>query len=332
MPYTESTLADSSPVTSPPLSRLNTHEGGRHLPELLSASANEEAKRQAHVQEQRTKEEDKARRAERLKLREQRKKDDFKAEQPDQSKQSEIKAEHPDQSKQSEAKAQQRDQPKQNEAEARKLEQEQRRNDEAKTRQVGQPKRDQAKAVQPEQRKPDEKIGMEVSHWPKLKGWIRFTCYRIFFLAPIKMGRKQGLQYPHLYKFYWYASIVAMINWGVPLILFLIWYVIMVQGCVSITARGLLEGICVGPYLSPTNQIPWHLHLWKPQEIPVNHPQIQSTLYIESMMTGHTRLYDTAWALVHQVSKTEEDAPGFVSEEMSSDLRKSNVVLSLLCT
>ena len=106
----ESTLNDSSPVTSRPLLRPNTHEGGRRSPELLSASANEEAKRQTHTQEQRIQEEAKARRAERRKLGEQRKKDDFKAEQPGQS-------------NQSEAKAQQWDQSKQNEAEARKPEQ-----------------------------------------------------------------------------------------------------------------------------------------------------------------------------------------------------------------
>ena len=161
--------------------------------------------------------------------------------------------------------------------------------------------------------------------------WLCNICYWVFYKKPLLLGRKKGLQYHHLTKLYWYTKIVAVINWGIPLTFFSVWYIIIVQGCRSTTARGLLEEICIGPYLSPENEVPWHLDLWDPQGIPVNHSKIHTPLYIERIMTGHLKLRDTASALSHQVLKTEQMAPGFVTQEMLGNLSMSKSVPYMLC-
>lgn len=178
---------------------------------------------------------------------------------------------------------------------------------------------------------------MTVSNWTRFRNvllniwkWLCNICYWIFYKKPLLLGRKKGLQYHHLTKFYWYTRIVATICWVIPWIFLLLWYIIIVQGCTSNTARGFLEDICIGPYLSPKNEVPWYLDLWNPQGLPFNHSKTQSPLYIESIMTGHMKIRDTSRALSHQVSKTEKMAPGFVTAEMLSNLSESNMVPYLL--
>ena len=155
--------------------------------------------------------------------------------------------------------------------------------------------------------------------------WIWFSdiSYWLFYKKPLMTGRKRGLQYHHLAILYWYCRIIFIINWIIPLIFLSIWYIIIVQGCSSTTMRGLLEDICVGPYLSPSNEIPWYLDLWDPQENLVNDSKIRISPYFERIMTGHIKLLDTAKALNHQISKTEQMAPGFVTQEMLKNLSKS---------
>ncbi len=141
---------------------------------------------------------------------------------------------------------------------------------------------------------------MTINTWTRLWNvllniwkWLCNTCYWIFYKKPLLIGRKKGLQYHYLTKHYWYAKIVAIICWGIPWIFLSVWYIIIVQGCTSITIRGLLEEICVGPYLSPENEVPWYLDLWDPQGVPVNHSKIHTPSYLESIMTGHMKLRDT---------------------------------------
>ncbi len=160
--------------------------------------------------------------------------------------------------------------------------------------------------------------------------WLCKLCYWIFYKKPLLIGRRQGLQYHHLTKLYWYTKIVAIIFWVIPWIFLSIWYIFIVQGCTSVTARGLLEEICTGPYLSPENGIPWYLDLWDPQGVPVNHSKVHTPSYLESIMTGHMRLRDTTMALSHQISKTEQMAPGFVTYEMLNNLSESNIIPCLL--
>ena len=156
--------------------------------------------------------------------------------------------------------------------------------------------------------------------------WLCNIFYWIFYKKPLLLGRKKGLQYHHLTRLYYYAKIVAIVNWGVPLILFLVWYFIIIQGCTSIMVRGYIEEICTEPYLSPKNEVPWYLDLWHPQGIPIDHSMIHIPLHIENIMTGHMKLRNTAMALNHQASKTELMAPGFVTQKMLSDLSEFNIL------
>lgn len=156
--------------------------------------------------------------------------------------------------------------------------------------------------------------------------WLCDVCYWFFYKKPLIIGRKRGLQYHHLSKLYWYCQIFFIINWVIPLMFLLVWYIAIVQGCSSTTVRGLLEDICLGPYLGPSNEIPWYLDLWDPQGNPVNDSKIRTPPYIERIMTGHVKLLDTARALSHQVSKTEQMAPGFVTQEMLRNLSKSKIM------
>ena len=161
--------------------------------------------------------------------------------------------------------------------------------------------------------------------------WVCDISYWFFYKKPLMIGRKRGLQYHHLARLYWYSRIIFIINWIIPLIFFSIWYIIIIQGCSSTTIRGLLEDICVGPYLGPSNEIPWYLNLWDSQENFVNDSKIRVPPYIERIMTGHIKLLDTAKALNHQISKTEQMAPGFVTQEMLRNLSKSRLFFFLLC-
>ena len=87
--------------------------------------------------------------------------------------------------------------------------------------------------------------------------------------------------------------------------------------------------ICAGPYLSPTNKVPWYLDFQDALEIAIatNYSRSPISPSLERIIVGHLRLRDTTTTLVYRVSVMEQIAPGFVTDTMSRDLGTSNTIL-----
>ena len=107
------------------------------------------------------------------------------------------------------------------------------------------------------------------------------SCLAPLGLLPRELW-DQIYAYHHLTKIDGYCQVVAIIKWVVPLVFSGSRYLAIVQGRSSSTARILLEDFCcIGPYLSPKNEIPWYLNPLNPQWNPANRSEIRILTYIE---------------------------------------------------
>ena len=148
---------------------------------------------------------------------------------------------------------------------------------------------------------------------------LRHRLFDAFFKAPMKIGRRRGLQIYHLILLYSYSSIVAFFLWVVPWSGLLIWYLAIIQGCQWNPTRGLLQEICHQSL--PSHEVPWYLDLWNAQGNSANNTDAGLPLYIERLMIGHDRLKHASRALGHQISKTESTAHLCMTDDLLKSLR-----------
>lgn len=151
--------------------------------------------------------------------------------------------------------------------------------------------------------------------------WLRNLHYVVFYEKPQEIGRKRGLEYHHLATSYHYLKIVAIINWAVPAVGFLVWYIFVVQACRWSWTRGSIEDIYLG--FSPQSQVPWYLDLWIPQHTSNSEEISEPALHLERLLTGHKKMLNATRSLDDQASKTAQLAQEWVSNDSLTTLGKS---------
>ena len=150
-----------------------------------------------------------------------------------------------------------------------------------------------------------------------------WSCYK----KPLRVGRRYSLQHYHLQTIYFYFRICLFINFGVPLYLLFLWYLLVLHGCQYTATRKLvLQEIYEIPFHIPGSKVPWHLDLWyNLYSLRDNHLSIEIPAYLKTVMIGHLELRDTILDLKHQAVESEQLALEFATPEILSSISMSNM-------
>lgn len=166
--------------------------------------------------------------------------------------------------------------------------------------------------------------------WTQTATRLRVLNRYVFFKAPVKVGRRFGLDLDiiQLGCFYVRLSFLVKPLWTLPCCCLVIYMIVIGFSCSFHHFRSLplLNDICTDSILSRQIELPRHFDLWAPQADHNNYSNVGPPVYIERIMIGHLVLRDSALALRHQISKTKSNAPSQMTDGMFDSLGKENRV------